>query len=120
MKTNIKFTDTEHDDKLRGYVEQKVDSFTKLLSESELDSAICNVELKKDTQHQNGDVCTAEVTLEVKGKIYRVSKTEPTLEKAMDKVKDDVLESLRTEKGKHRDSHRKGASQAKEMLREVE
>jgi len=120
MKTNIKFTDTEHDDTLRTYVEQKVATFTKLLSEDEATAAICSVELQRDTHHQNGDVCTAEVTLEVTGRIYRVTKTEPTLEKAIDKVKDDVLEALRAEKEKHRDSLRKGATQAKEMMREAE
>ena len=120
MKINIKFTDTEHDDTLRAYVEQKIDSFSKLLSDSEVEAAVCNVELKRDTHHQNGDVCTAEVTLEVNGKLYRVSKTEPTLEKAIDKVKDDVLELLRTDKEKHRDQHRRGAAEAKEMLREAE
>lgn len=120
MKTNIKFTDTESDDALRAYVEQKVNSFEKVLSEGELESSICSVELKKDTHHKHGDVCTAEVTLEVRGKVYRVTKTEPAMEKAVDKVRDDVLESLRAEKGKNRDQYLKGAAQAKEMLREGE
>lgn len=117
MKTNYKFTDMNSSDTLRDYAQEKVDAFEKLLSETEAESAVCDVEFKRDTHHQNGDVCYAEVTLEVSGKIYRVSKAEPTFEKAIDKVKDDVLAALREDKGKQEDSVRKGGREAKEMLR---
>jgi ribosome-associated translation inhibitor RaiA len=78
---------------------------------------VCDVELSHDAHHQKGDVCMAEVTLEVNGTLHRSTKMEPKLEKAIDKVKDDILASLRTEKGKHEDSVRKGAAEAKAMLR---
>jgi len=120
MITNIKFTDIEHDEALRDYAMQKVAAFTKLLQGEELTAAVCDVEFKKSTHHQHGDVCYAEVTLEVGGKVYRASKEEPTLEKAIDKVKDDILESLRTDKGKNRDKFLKGAATAKEWMREGE
>lgn len=118
MITNIKFTNTEHDDRLREYAQQKVDAFAKLLTGDDLAAAVCNIEFSKSTHHQSGDVCVAEVTLEAGGRLYRATKEEKTLEKAIDKVKDDILEELRTDKGKSRDKYLKGAATAKEWLRE--
>ncbi len=118
MIINIKFTDTEKDDDLRAYAEEKVEAFGKLLRDDDMASAVCDVEFRKDTHHQNGDVCYAEVTLEAGGKVYRATKEEPTLEKAIDKVKDDVLQALRVEKQKREHKFLKGAQEAKEMLQE--
>ena len=120
MQTNFKFTDTPTDDALRQYALDKMESFSKVLSPEELDSAVCYVEFRRSTHHQTGDVCGAEVTLDVKGRLYRVTKEEPTFEKAIDKVKDDILESLRANKGRARDLVRKGASMMKRMMRRGE
>jgi ribosome-associated translation inhibitor RaiA len=116
MKTNYKFTDTEPDAVLRAYADTKVEAFGKLLSDEELEGAVCDVEFRRDTHHQNGDVCYAEVTLEAGGDVFRASKAEPTFEKAIDKVKDDIVASLRADKGKHADHFLKGAREAKEMM----
>ena len=116
MKTNIKFTGTEPDERLKAYTQTKLDSFSKLLDEESEKAAVCYVEFNKDTKHQTGDIYTAEVTLEANGKIYRVSKTEPTFEKGIDKVKDDVLQALRVDKGKGEHLERKGGRKIKEMI----
>ena len=117
MQINIKFTDTAADDVLRDYATQKVHFFSKLLHERELDAAICDIEFQKSTHHQTGNVCRAEVTLDVGSKIYRSTKEEPTFEKAIDKVKDDILSELRNDKGRARDMIRRGAARMKKMLR---
>lgn len=117
MRINIRFTDTERDEQLRGYVEEKVSSFAKLMADREFDAAVCNIELKHSTHHHTGDVCYAEVTLEVEGKVHRSSKEEPTFEKAIDKVKDDILQSLREAKERTEHKFIKGAQKGKEMLR---
>ncbi|KKS29216.1 MAG: hypothetical protein UV60_C0008G0004 [Parcubacteria group bacterium GW2011_GWA2_43_11] len=118
MKTNYKFTDTESNDTLRAYAQTKVDAFEKLLSPQEADAAICAVEFKRSTKHLTGKICTAEVNLETDGKLYRVTKDEPTFEKAIDKVKDDILRSLRADKEKSIKAVRKGASEVKKMIQE--
>jgi ribosome-associated translation inhibitor RaiA len=117
MKINIKFTDTDSDDTLREYAEEKVASFGKLLGDEELEAAICNIEFRHSTHHQSGDVCTAEVTLEAGGKLYRSAKDEPRFEKAIDKVKDDILAALRSDKQKTKHKFIKGATEIKERLR---
>ena len=116
MKTNIKFTGTDPDDTLRAYAETKLDSFSKFLDKDSVENAICYVEFRRSTKHQSGKVYTAEVTLEAEGKIYRVTKDEPSFEKAIDKVKDDILQALRVDKGKSKYSFRKGGRMLKNMI----
>lgn len=116
MKINFKFTDTDPDDTLRVYAQEKVMAFTKLLKDADIEGAVCVVEFRRSTKHQSGDVCTAEVTLEVGGKLHRVSKDEPTFEKAIDKVKDDILHSLRAEKEKGNHLLKRGGRMLKKML----
>lgn len=118
MKTNIKFTDTEADDTLKVYTETKLDSFSKFLDTESANAAVCYVEFRRNTKHQSGDVCTAEVTLEAEGKVFRVSKDEPTFTKAIDKVKDDILQALRVDKGKNINKSRKGGRELKTMLQD--
>lgn len=116
MKTNIRFTGMEPSKKLQTFVNEKVEAFTKLLATETVKAAVCDVELTRSTKHQTGDVCTAEFTLEADGKVYRVTKDEPTFEKAIDKVKDDILQSLRVDKQKTIHSFKKGATSIKRML----
>ncbi len=119
MKINIKFTDMQQDDGLRDYAHDKISSFAKLIGKQELDAAVCDVEFRQDTHHQKGDVCCAEVTLQVDGKIYRSSKLEKKHKKAIDKVKDDILQELRVDKQKRQHNFIKGAQEIKEMARET-
>jgi ribosome-associated translation inhibitor RaiA len=116
MKTNIRFIGLETSDRLQKYVDEKVDAFNKLLNKEASKAAVCDIELTRDTKHQKGDVCSVECTLEADGKVYRVSKTEPTFEKAIDKVKDDILQSLRVDKQKHIHAFKKGAGTIKKMI----
>ncbi len=117
MHTNIKFTGVAHDDALRAYAEEKVGTVAKLLDGAAYEAAICSVELRRDAHHQNGDVCYAEVTLEAEGKVYRVQKEEPSFEKAIDKVKDDLREQLREAKQRHEHRFHKGTQQIKAEVR---
>ncbi len=117
MKTDIKFTDIEPDEKLREYAQKKADSFEKFLKNKDPNAIACYMELRRQTKHLKGDdVCTAEVTLEVEGKIYRASKDEPNFKKAIDKVKDDILQELRVDKEKSMHLYKKGAKKIKQML----
>jgi ribosomal subunit interface protein len=118
MQTNIRFTGMDTSNKLRDYIEEKSSSFTKLLHKHTASAAVCVYELTRSTKHQKGDVCTVECTLEADGKVYHVSKDEPTFEKAIDKVKDDILQCLREDKEKNSDLYLKGATKIKEMIQE--
>jgi ribosome-associated translation inhibitor RaiA len=115
MKVNIKFSAMESEDSLKLYAEEKIASFHKVLSEQVFQDAVCDVELRRDAHHQTGDVCYAEVTLEADGEVYRASKAEQTHEKALDKIKDDILETIRADKGRAETQFLRGAREAKEQ-----
>jgi ribosomal subunit interface protein len=118
MQTNIKYTDMEHSDELRDYVDVKIGgAIEKMLHKDELETVVCDVELQRTTNAQNGDVYRAEATLEVSGTVYRVENTEPDMKKAIDKVKDDLTQALRKRKQQKRHSFLKGAQFVKKMLR---
>jgi ribosome-associated translation inhibitor RaiA len=114
MKTHVKFTGMERDDTLRTYAEEKVAAFHKFLRDPIFEAAVCDIEFRKDAHHQSGDTCFAEITLEADGKIHRATKNETTHEKAIDKLKDDILDSLRAEKGRTEAHFLKGAREVKE------
>lgn len=114
---HVKFTNTPSDDTLRAYAEEKVAAFAKLLDSVAFDAAKCDVEFRRSTHHRTGDVCYAEVTLRAGGKVYRSSKEESTLTKAIDKVKDDILEELRVDKRRAAHERAKGR-EVKDLLRQ--
>ncbi len=118
MKIHLKFTGMERDDTLRAYTEEKVQAFNKFLNAQIFEAAVCDIEFKRDHHHHTGLVCHAEVTLEADGKIHRASTSEDTPEKAIDKLKDDILDSLRAEKGRSEAHYLRGAREAKEVALE--
>ncbi len=116
MKINIKFTEIEPTEELKDYAKSKLESFEKMLGSTNPEAVVCYVEFRHSTHHKSGKVCTAEVTLEVDGKVYRSVKIEAKFEKAIDKVKDDIIQALRVDKEKNKDLERKGASEIKNMM----
>lgn len=119
MIINFKFTDTDPDERIKEYATTKAESFAKFMSDEVYEAAVCDIEFRKSTHHQSGDVCYAEVTLEANGELYRASKEEPTLEKAIDKVKDDILEEMRSAKTKKRTMLLRGAQKVKDAIRNL-
>lgn len=119
MRTNFKFTGMRVNKALREYANIKVGSFSKLLHANDEEGAVCDVEFRRTSPQHNGDVCYAEINLEAGGKLYRVSKEEPTFEKAIDKVKDDILAQLRGVKEKKRTLKVRGGAKAKELGRSI-
>ncbi len=116
MKTNIRFTGIEPNKKLSLYATKKMEACKKVLDIESAKASVCDIELIQSTKHNKGDICTAECTLEARGKVYRVSKKEPVFEKAIDKVKDDLLEQLKTDKEKGLQSFKKGAKAIKDLV----
>jgi ribosomal subunit interface protein len=117
MIIDIKWTNVVRDEDVRAYVEEKVRACEKMLHEESVAGAVCAVELEKSAHHHKGDVFRAEVTLEAEGKVYRVSKTEPTIRKAIDKMKDDLIQALRVDKHKKEHLFMKGARKIKEWMK---
>jgi len=105
MKTNIRVAKIELNDELRKYVEDKMKMLDKYLGDIVVIN--CDVELEKAIKSQNsGNIYRAEVNLSVPGIVLRVEKTEKTIYKAIDKVKDHLADVIKKYKNKKIDTKR--------------
>ncbi len=100
---NITFRATNYhlSDHIRSYAEQKVGAIRKVLG-SEVDTALCAVELRQDEKHQRGDVFYAEANVEANGKLYRATANAETMEAAIDKIESELVRELARAKNKSR------------------
>ncbi len=105
MKISIRTTKIELNDDLRNYVEDKIKMLEKYLGNIVVTN--CDVELEKAVKGQNsGNIYRAEVNLSVPGIVLRVEKTEKTIYKAIDKVKDHLADIIKKYKNKKIDTKR--------------
>jgi len=105
MNIRIKATKLELTDAIRDYFQSKMDMVDKYLGDIQVIN--CDVEIAKavGSQHK-GEIFRAEVNLEVPHKLLRVEKTEADLYKAIDKVKDHLVEVVKEYKEKIADKNR--------------
>lgn len=103
MQLRIKATNLELTQALKDYITEKFQSLDKYLGSIEANH--CDVEVELTTHHhRKGDIFRAEVNLDVPHELLRVEKTEEDLYKAIDKVKDHLVENLTRYKEKQRDA----------------
>lgn len=111
---NFKKTNAEVEDRLLDLMEQKLRSLEKFIGEA---PTICDVEFEKVTHHQSGNVHRVEVNLDLNGKLYRAEAVSDSFEKAMDEVRSELDNTLRSERGKSETLLKKGGRKLKELLR---
>lgn len=105
MEIRIKTSKVELTADLKDYVEKKMAMLRKYLGDIEVIN--CDVELEHAVAKQSqGKTYRAEVNLAVPGTILRVDKTEKTLNKAIDKVKDHLVLIIKKYKEKKVDKKR--------------
>ncbi|MCK4539891.1 ribosome-associated translation inhibitor RaiA [Candidatus Parcubacteria bacterium] len=106
MRINIKATKIELSGPIRNYIQEKMDMLEKYLGTIAVTN--CDVEVAMDVNsQQKGEIFRAEVNLSVPGGLIRVEKTEKDLYKAIDKVKDHLVRSIKRYKEKKADKKRK-------------
>lgn len=116
MKINLKTKNFSLTASIKNYLEQKLNSLDKFLPADE--SIFADVDLSKTTKHhQKGDVFRAEVNLKVPGKLIRASATEWDLRVAIDRVKDDILKEVKTNKEKNISLKKYGGRLFKKLLK---
>ena len=105
MNIRIKATKLELTDAIRDYFQTKMDMVEKYLGDIQVIN--CDVEIEKAVGGQHkGEIFRAEVNLEVPHKLLRVEKTEDDLYKAIDKVKDHLVEVIKEHKERMADKNR--------------
>jgi putative sigma-54 modulation protein len=106
MNIRIKATKIELTDNIKDYVYEKMNMLEKYLGDIKVQNL--DVEVGMTVGGQNsGKIYRAEVNIAVPGELIRVEKTEKELFKAIDKVKDHLVRSIRRYKEKRIDRRRK-------------
>ena len=103
MTINIRAKNMDLTDAIRQYAEDKLMSLDKFYEKI----IHIEVDLGLDTTHHNkGNIYDCTVNVDVPGNLFRVSKQEKDLYKAIDKVRDHLREEITAWKEKNRDSLR--------------
>ena len=119
MKTNIKATNLVLTEAITNYLDNKLAHLDKILPANN-DSVIADVELAKETMHhQHGEIFKAEINLHAGTKNFYVVAREQDLYAAIDVMKDEVVEQVKTGFEKRLTLLRRGGRQAKAMLRNL-
>lgn len=117
MKINEKVTNIELTGDVKNYLYKKLEYFTKFIDPSD-ESAICDVELGKNSQHhKNGDVFMAEINLHIAGKNFRVVSETDDLYSSIDLAKDDMVRILESNKDKKVSLMRRSGAKLKSLLK---
>ena len=99
MKVNIRANNLKITSAIQLYIEEKMAAVEKYLNHIKVVN--CDFEVGLTTKHhQKGDIFRAEVNLEVAKDLLRVEKTEDDLYKAIDKVKDHLIDVIKKYKDK--------------------
>lgn len=105
MQIKIKTTKFELSDDIKQYVEKKMSMLEKYLGD--LAIITCEVELERFlTKRNEGKNYRAEVNLTIPGDLLRVEKSEKSMLKAIDKVKDHLALMIKKTKEKKIDKKR--------------
>ncbi len=116
MNINIKCTHIELTDAIRNYVFTKLESVNKLLNRS--DEAFAQVEVGKESNHHmKGDVFKAEIHLRGDGAEHYAVVIKDDLYAAIDELKDEIMEKVKSTKNKNRSNFRRGAAKVKNFVK---
>lgn len=117
MKINIKTTNIDLTPALSDYVNQKMGQIEKFI-DSNNDVALCEVEIGTTTKHhQSGKIFRAEVNLHFSGKDFRAVSEKEDLYIAINEVKEEIIESIKSDKTKQRTLLRRGSESIKNVLK---
>ena len=99
MKINIRANNLKITPAIKNYIEDKMSMVEKFLGKVEVIN--CDFEVELTTKHHHkGDIFRAEVNLEIAKDLLRVEKLEADLYKAIDKVKDHLIDVIKKYKEK--------------------
>jgi putative sigma-54 modulation protein len=106
MKINIKTSNITLTPAISEYIQKKMDMVEKFLSKTEV--IVCDFEIELTTNHHNkGEIFRAEVSLQITKELIWVDHTADDLYKAIDKVKDQLVDLIKKSKEKRLSNRRK-------------
>lgn len=118
MRTQIKATNIELSEAIKGYIEKRLGSLGKYFGGE--DDPLFSVEVGKTTKHhKSGNIFRAEVKVSSASvKCYAVSEKED-LYAAIDEVKDEVSKEIISSKKKGQSLFRRGGAKIKSLIKKL-
>lgn len=116
MNIDIKNTNITLTPAISDYIEKRLDKIKRIIGEDP--SLQCDVELGRTTEHHHkGDIFRAEIHIVGSGKNLYASSQKEDLYAAIDKVQDDILRELKTDKEKKISFIRRGGARVKAIVK---
>ncbi len=120
MSINIKTTNISAETEAEQYLMKKLESLNKLV-DFNADNVTAHAELGKTTNHhKSGDIFRAELNLKMGKASFRSVSEKEDIHAAIDAMKDQLAQEIKTEKDKHLTNIRKGGAEIKNMARETD
>lgn len=119
MQIKLKGTGIDLTDDISQYAEEKIRFIEKFITPKDPSSVMAYIELEKTTEHhQSGDdLYRAEVNLDIDGQYYRAEAQAADVRAAIDEVKDDIEQVVKSRRSKERTEERRGGKIIKKLLR---
>jgi ribosomal subunit interface protein len=117
MRLNIKATSITLSPELRDYLEKRVEALGKMIDLSN-PTLLIECEVAKTTgHHQSGDIFRAEINVSYEGEQWRAVSENSDIYSAIDEMRDEIIEALRSYKGKKRSLLRRSQAQVKGFIK---
>lgn len=119
MNIKILGTRIELTPDIKSYIEKKLESVDKIIDRND-ETVLYEIEVGKTTEHhEKGDIYKAEIHLRRrKGNLYATAHAEDVFA-AIDKMKDEIIHALTSDKDKQETLLRRGQGQIKKLLRRL-
>ena len=116
MRLNLKATNIVITDVVRAYLDKRLQSLDKLI-DLHNEEVMIDVELGRNTKHQNGNIFFAEINIHRGKETLRAVSSRPDLQSAIDDMRDEIAGELSSRKGKEISLTRRGGQIAKAVLK---
>jgi ribosomal subunit interface protein len=120
MNINIKTTNITLKPDTEQYLTKKLQTLNKII-DLEGDNVFAQVELGKTTNHhKSGAIFLAEINLRVGKKRFRAVSKQEDLHAAIDDMKDELSEEIKSKQEKNRTKARKGGAAIKQIVKGIQ
>lgn len=117
MNIKIKATNVNLSEEIKNYLEKRVEAVSKMIDINN-PTLLIEAELgRANGRHQSGDIFKAEVNLTYEGEQFRAVAETGDLYSAIDKMRDSIVDELRSFKGKRHSLLKRGGARIKGFIK---
>lgn len=117
MRRKIKTTNVVLNPNIEEYLDKRLEAVEKLIDSSN-PTVLIEIELARTTKHhQSGDIFRAEINITINSNSFRAVAEKSDLMSAIDQMKDEIINELRSYKGKRMSLIRQSGAKIKALLK---